>query len=142
LKLWEEEGDMKRYRIRTKKYLCLSPEEAVTTGITLGEQTIEELSLVSLVQNPGFGYHEYAALRKEPEKVLLKMPVNERLELSFENRAEAVRFVKGHTDTHELCGVTETRIVKREELHLEEPGLAGPGGLMDELKMFDRKPKK
>jgi hypothetical protein len=136
---------MRRYRIRTKQYLCLTPEEAVTTGITLGEQTIEELALVSLVQNPGFGYHEYAALRTEPEKELRNIPVLERAERSFSSRSEAVQSIRNSPPgTYELCGVESTRIVARNEVRLEpRPGEETPiEDILGELQAFDRKPKK
>jgi len=138
---------MRRYRIRTKPYLCLTPEEAVTTGITVSEQTIEELSLVPLTQGFGFGYHEYAAVRTDPEKELRRIPVHERAERGFSSRREAVQYVQSKSPgTYELCGVEGIRIVERSEVRaesvMEEEDKPIESGILGELKAFDRKSRR
>lgn len=124
-----------RYRVRTKPYLCLSPEEAVATGITVGEQTVEE---VHLVENPGFGYQEYAVVRDAGLEALKKMPVDVRGEKVFSQRREAVGYLdKIGKETHRLCGVKDTRTIPRNEIGPAEEGTVGD--FMQELKKFETK---
>lgn len=127
--------EIKRYRVRPKSYLCLTPNEALSTGITMGEQIIEELTLV---KSPGFGYQEYAAVRKENEEALKKISVLEREEKFFEARSEAVEFVKNKgTERYWLCGVKETKTVQRAEIgEIEEQPIED---FMEELKSFEKK---
>lgn len=127
------EKEIKRYRIRPKKYLCLSPEEALKTGISVGEQIIEELKLV---RDPAFGYTMYASIRELPESEVRKIPVEERLEFLFESRKEAIRFIREKgTDILHLYGVVETKMVDRREISFDdEPA----GGVMDDLKKFGK----
>jgi len=126
--------EIKRYRVRPNAYLCLTPEEALSTGITTGEQIVEELTLV---RKPGFGYPEYAAARKESEGVLKKISVLEREEKLFEARSEAVEFVKSNgTERYWLCGVRETKTVQRAEIgEIEEQPMED---FMEELKSFEK----
>jgi len=85
------EREIKRYRIRPKPYLCVSPEEALSTGISTGEQIVEE---IDLVLNPGIGYFMYAAIRNLDETQIRKIPVSERGEKIFESRREAVKYIR------------------------------------------------
>ena len=126
-----------RYRVRTKSYLCLSPEEALTTGITTGEQTIEE---VILVKNPSFGYSEYAVIRNMSDEQLKKIPVIERGEEIFERRKDAVRYIKTMgSKNYQLCGIKETKAVPREELRITEEEDKPVEDFMEELKAFEKK---
>ena len=134
LKIFLMEKEEKRYRIRPKRYLCLSPEEAVSTGISTGEQIIEE---IKLVRDPGFGYMMYASIRELPESEVMKIPVEERDEFLFESRKEAMRFIKEKgTDKLHLYGVVETRMVDRREISYDEEPVHG---VMDELKKFSNR---
>jgi len=125
--------EVKRYRIRPKNYLCLSPEEALSTGISTGEQIIEE---IKLVRDPGFGYTMYASIRELSESEVMKIPVEERMEFLFESRKEAIRFIKEKgTDILHLYGVVETKMVDRREISYDE----GPvSDVIDELKKFEK----
>ena len=128
-----------RYRVRTKPYLCLSPAEAFNTGITIGEQTIEE---VILVKNPGLGYSEYAAIRNMSEEQLKKIPVIERGEKIFERRKDAVRYIKTMgSENYQLYGIKETKAVPREELRITEEEDKPVEDFMEELKAFEKKNK-
>jgi len=82
------ERETKRYRIRPKDYLCLTPEEALTTGISTGEQIVEE---VFLVREFTLSAYMYAAIRNLPEEELKKIPVFDRKERLFESRKEAIK---------------------------------------------------
>lgn len=124
-----------RYRIRTKPYLCLSPAEAINTGITIGEQTVE---MVILVKNPGPGYPEYGVIRNMSEEELKKIPVMERGEKVFERRKDAVNYIKTMgSKNYQLCGVKETRAVPREELRIDEE--KSVEDFLKELKAFEKK---
>jgi len=124
----------KRYRIRPYRHLCLSPEEAVSTGITTGEQTIEE---IKLIRDPGFGYRMYASIRELPESEVMKIPVEERDEFLFESRKEAMKFIKEKgTDILHLYGVVETKMVDRREISYDEEPVQR---VIDELKKFSNR---
>jgi hypothetical protein len=82
------DNEVKRYRVSPKEYLCISPEEAVSTGITVGEETVEE---IELIRSQGLGYRVYASIRELPEDELAKISVSERKEKLFNSRKEAVR---------------------------------------------------
>ncbi|RKY29664.1 MAG: hypothetical protein DRP67_06200 [Candidatus Omnitrophota bacterium] len=124
-----------RYRIRTKPYLCLSPAEAINTGITIGEQTVE---MVILVKNPGPGYPEYGVIRNMSEEELKKIPVMERGEKVFERRKDAVNYIKTMgSKNYQLCGVKETRALPREELRIDEE--KSVEDFLKELKAFEKK---
>jgi len=128
-----KEREIKRYRIKPKNYLCLSPEEALSTGISTGEQIIEE---IKLVRDPGFGYTMYASIRELSESEVMKIPVEERMEFLFESRKEAIRFIKEKgTDILHLYGVVETKMIDRREISYDE----GPvSDVIDELKKFEK----
>ena len=127
------EREIKRYRIRPKVYLCLSPEEALSTGISTGEQIVEE---IDLVLNPGIGYFMYAAIRNLDETQIKKIPVNERGEKIFESRREAVRYIRENSPDFLLYGVRETKMVPREEISREpEPSSED---FLKELQKFNK----
>ena len=127
------EREIKRYRIRPKVYLCLSPEEALSTGISTGEQIVEE---IDLVLNPGIGYFMYAAIRNLDETQIRKIPVNERGERIFESRREAVRYIRENSPDFLLYGVRETKMVPREEISREpEPSSED---FLKELQKFNK----
>ena len=127
------EREIKRYRIRPKVYLCLSPEEALSTGISTGEQIVEE---IDLVLNPGIGYFMYAAIRNLDETQIRKIPVNERGERIFESRREAVRYIRENSSDFLLYGVRETKMVPREEISREpEPSSED---FLKELQKFNK----
>lgn len=129
------EKEIKRYRIRPKDYLCLTPEEAVTTGISTGEQIVEEIllsrefTLTALM---------YAAIRNMPEEELRKIPVLERKEKLFESRKEAVRYIKEMgEDLFLLYVVKETRMFPREEIKWDETSNS-IDSFLEELKEFEK----
>ena len=127
------EREIKRYRIRPKVYLCLSPEEALSTGISTGEQIVEE---IDLVLNPGIGYFMYAAIRNLDETQIRKIPVNERGEKIFESRREAVKYIRENSPDFLLYGVRETKMVPREEISREpEPSSED---FLKELQKFNK----
>ncbi len=112
------EREVKRYRMRPNKYLCLSPEETLTIGISTGEQVVEE---IKLIRNPYFGYIMYASIRELPENEIKKIPFEERYEFLFESRKEAMEFIKTiGTDILHLYGVTETKVIDRSEISYDE----------------------
>jgi len=127
------EKEIKRYRIRPKNYLCLSPEEAVLTGITIGEQIIEE---IKLTRDPGFGYEMYASIRELPENEIKKIPVVDRYEHLFENRKQAINFIKekGGNNLH-LYGVIEMKSIDRREIDYDNKEISTT---LDELKKFEK----
>ena len=107
-------GEILRYQVRTKSFLCMTPYEALTSGIVVGEQIIEELLLV---KNPGHGYEEYAALRKENEEDLRLIPVPDRGEAVFPIRNEAVEYVRVNgPDKFQLYGVLDRKTVDRDQI--------------------------
>ena len=127
------EREIKRYRIRPKVYLCLSPEEALSTGISTGEQIVEE---IDLVLNPGIGYFMYAAIRNLDETQIRKIPVSERGEKIFESRREAVKYIRENSPDFLLYGVRETKMVPREEISREpEPSSED---FLKELQKFNK----
>lgn len=127
-------SETKRYRVRPKTYLCLSPEEALHAGISVGEETLEELALV---QTSGFGYPMYAAVSSLPEQKLGSMPVEERKEKLFENRRDALRYIKQHPPGYlNLFGVKDTRTVDRSEITLQDEQPLED--IASELKSFGR----
>lgn len=104
----------RRYRIRTRPYLCLTPAEAAGTGVTVSEETIEELLLIP---NPGIGVHHlYAVIRDVPENEIKEIPAVRRGELVFEKRADAVRYAKERGEPFILCAVKSTRMLTQEEI--------------------------
>ncbi len=124
-----------RYRIRNKFYLCLTPEEAITTGVTTGEQVVER---VVLKRNPGWGCKEFAVIRTEPLQQLSQIPALERQEQIFADRRQAQEFINSKPKgLFLLCGITETQTVNREEIHTDENQAVD--ALLKELKFFDRK---
>ena len=127
------EKEVKRYRVSPKHYLCLSPEEAVSTGITVGEETVEELSLTKgLVLGSLF----YASIRGIDEYELMKIPVQERKEVLFNSRKEAARYIaENNSDgTLYLYSVKDIKSVPRENIgNLED---TVPLGILEELKKF------
>ncbi|MCX8082529.1 MAG: hypothetical protein N3D17_03920 [bacterium] len=129
------EKETKRYRVRPKRYLCFSPEEAVNTGISVGEETVEELLLIKGLV---FGSLLYASIREIDEYELMKMSVEERKERLFDSRKEAVKYIsENNTDgTLYLYGVKEIRSVPREMIGEFE---RGSSGIIDELQKFNKR---
>ena len=123
-----------RYRVRTKQYLCLTPEEALGTGITAGEQIIEQLTLVP---NPRFRQYEYAAVRTADEATLRKTPVLERGEKTFETKENAQVYIRTNgRDTYTLCGVLEAKPVNRSTIgNVETESI---GDISEELRAFEK----
>ncbi|MCM8804431.1 MAG: hypothetical protein NC833_04165 [Candidatus Omnitrophica bacterium] len=112
------EKEVKRYRIRPKEYLCLTPEEAITTGISTGEQIIEE---VLLVKEFSLTAYMYGAIRNLPEEELKKIPISERGEKIFESRKEAIKYIKEKgEDLFLLYVVKETKMFPKEEIKWDE----------------------
>ncbi len=112
------EKEIKRYRIRPKVYLCLSPEEALKTGISTGEQIIEE---ILLSREFTFSAIMYAAIRNLPEDELKKIPVLERGEELFESRREVIKYIKEKgKDLFLLYVVKETKMFPKEEIKWDE----------------------
>ncbi|MCM8767969.1 MAG: hypothetical protein NC816_01660 [Candidatus Omnitrophica bacterium] len=112
------EKEIKRYRIRPKVYLCLSPEEALKTGISTGEQIIEE---ILLSREFTFSAIMYAAIRNLPEDELKKIPVLERGEELFESRREVIKYIKEKgEDLFLLYVVKETKMFPKEEIKWDE----------------------
>jgi hypothetical protein len=112
------EKEIKRYRIRPKTYLCLTPEEALTTGISTGEQIVEE---IILIKEFTFTAEMYGVIRNLPEEELKKMKVDERNEKLFESRKEAQRYIKEMgEDLFSLYVVKETRMVPRDQIKWDE----------------------
>ncbi|HPP30312.1 MAG TPA: hypothetical protein PLE69_05260 [bacterium] len=129
------EKEIKRYRVRPKHYLCLSPEEAVSTGITVGEETVEELFLI---KGQLFRCLMYASIREIYEGDLMKLSVQERKERLFDSRKEAIRYIsENNTDgTLALYGVKEIKSISRENIGTFES--MGTPQVLDELKKFER----
>lgn len=127
--------ETRRYRVRPKLYLCLSPEEAVSTGITVGEEMVEELLLVK-----GFilGSLMYASIREIDEYELQKIPVEERKERLFDSRKEAVKYISENNSdgTLYLYGVKEIKCISRENIGSFEDAI--PSLILGELKKFER----
>lgn len=129
------EKEIKRYRIRPKEYLCLSPQEAIMTGISTGEQIIEEVVLVKeFLINPLM----YAVIRNLPEEKIKEIPVLERKEMLFETRREALKFIKenGGPEVFSLYAVKETKMIPRETITWE--GEMEIENFMEELKKFEK----
>ncbi len=134
------ETNIRRYRIRTRPYLCLTAAEAAGTGVTVSEETVEE---VILVPNPGIGHYEmYAAIRNIPESEMKDIPAIKRGEIVFERRSEASRYVKERGEPFVLCGIKSTRMLTQEEISQsfeEEISDASIDKKLKELKDFYRK---
>lgn len=128
------EREIKRYRVRPKVYLCLSPEEAISTGISTGEQIVEE---IDLILNPGIGYFMYAAIRNLDEIQIKKIPITERGEKIFESRREAVKYIRENSPNFLLYGVRETKMVPREEISREPEELSSED-FLKELQKFNK----
>jgi ribosomal protein L29 len=128
--------EVKRYRVSPKNYLCISPEEAVSTGITIGEEMVEE---ITLVRSQGFGYHSYASIRELPQDELKEISISERKENLFENRKEAVRYIaENNVDkTLNLYAVKDVRMVQRSEIGQKED--IPVVDFMEQLKDFGKK---
>ncbi|MGC8977124.1 MAG: hypothetical protein ACP5OB_05820 [Candidatus Ratteibacteria bacterium] len=129
------EKEVKRYRIRPKEYLCLTPEEAITTGITTGEQIIEEISLAREISLTAY---MYAAIRNLPEEELKKIPVIDRGERLFESRREAVKYIKEKGENLFLLYVVkETKMFPKEEIKWDnfENSI---DSFLEEIKKFEK----
>jgi hypothetical protein len=128
---------IRRYRIRGKPYLCLTPEEAVGTGVMVGEESVEEFSLITDI---GL-FEEYAAIRKEPEEKLKEMPALERGERYFTARREAVEYLRTKgPEKYLLAGVKSKRIVQKKELMKTDTEDTGKvEDIENALKAFGRK---
>ena len=129
------EKEIKRYRVRPKVYLCISPEEAVATGITVGEETVEE---IILVKGQLFGSLMYASIKCISEGDLIKIPVEERRERLFNTRKEAVRYIsENNTDgTLALYGVKDIKSISRENIGVFENTASSQ--ILGELKRFEK----
>ncbi|MCX7705611.1 MAG: hypothetical protein N2115_05055 [bacterium] len=130
----------RRYRIRTRPYLCLTPAEAAGTGVTVSEETVEELTLV---MHPGLGIYEmYAVIRDTPEEEMKRIPAVKRGELVFEKRPDASKYAKERGEPFVLCGVKSTRMLTQEEISRsfeEEISDTSIEQKLKELKDFYRK---
>jgi len=122
--------------VSPKEYLCISPEEAVCTGITVGEETVEE---IKLIRPHGFGYRLYASIRELPEEELAKIAVSERKEKIFSSKKEAVRYiVENNIDgTLYLYAVKDIRTVQRSEIGQSED--LSVADFMSRIKDFEKK---
>lgn len=129
------EGEIKRYRISPKQYLCITPEEAVSTGITVGEEMLEE---ITLIRSQGFGYSRYASIREMPMNKLKEIAMSERKEKLFDNRKEAVRYIAENNADNSLFlyAVKDTRMVDRREIGQTED--MPVEDFMSQLKDFDK----
>lgn len=128
------EKEIKRYRIRPKTYLCLTPEEALTTGISTGEQIVEE---VLLSREFTLSAIMYGAIRNLPEEEIKKIPVEERGEKLFETRREAVNYVKEKgEDLFLIYVVKETKMVPREEIRWND--VENIEDFLSQLKEFEK----
>ncbi len=128
--------ETKRYRVRPKTFLCLTPQEALASGITIGEETVEELMLAV---NPRSATSQYAALLRAGDEVLRAMPVDERQETLFEDRSEAAEFIREHgPDRYQLYRVTNVRTVDRGEIK-DETQEQPIEDIIDQLKSFEIK---
>ncbi len=138
-----EPATIRRFRIRTRPWLCVSPEEAAGTGITVAEETIEELTLIP---NPGLGiFMMFAAVLNKPDDEIKKIPVMKRGELVFERKNEAVKYVREKGEgIFILCGIRDSRIISKEEI-AESMASGESTELIDrqlkELKSFDTRNK-
>lgn len=129
------ERETKRYRIRPKDYLCLTPEEALTTGISTGEQIVEE---VFLVREFTLSAYMYAAIRNLPEEELKKIPVFDRKERLFESRKEAIKYIKENgEDLFLLYVVKETKMFPKEEIKWDEVENS-LDTFLEEIKKFEK----
>ncbi|MCM8788489.1 MAG: hypothetical protein NC907_01735 [Candidatus Omnitrophica bacterium] len=136
----EETNIRRRFRIRTRPFLCLTVAEAAGTGVTVSEETIEELTLVL---NPGLGFYSmYAVIRNVPENEMKNIPAIKRGEIVFEKRNEASRYAKERGEPFVLCGVKATRALTQDEISQameEEISDASIDNKLKELKDFYRK---
>ncbi|MFN4226790.1 MAG: hypothetical protein ACK4F0_01430 [Candidatus Ratteibacteria bacterium] len=129
------EKEIKRYRIRPKVYLCLSPEEALKTGISTGEQIVEEIFLSKEFTLSAI---MYAAIRNLSEEELKRIPVLERGELLFESRREAINYIKEKgDDLFLLYVVKETKMFPKEEIKWDETENE-IGDFLSQLKEFEK----
>ena len=129
------ERETKRYRIRPKDYLCLTPEEALTTGISTGEQIVEE---VFLVREFTLSAYMYAAIRNLSEEELKKIPVLERKEKLFESRREAIRYIKENGENLFLLYVVkEIKMFSKEEIKWSEVE-DSIDTFLEEIKKFEK----
>ncbi|MCM8819035.1 MAG: hypothetical protein NC915_06140 [Candidatus Omnitrophica bacterium] len=133
------EKEVKRYRIRPKTYLCLTPEEALITGISTGEQIVEE---ILLVREFTISSIMYGVIRNLPEEELKKMSVEERKEKLFESRREAIKYIKENgEDLFLLYVVKETKMVPREEIKWNEIENS-VNNFLNQLKDFEKETSK
>ena len=127
-----------RYRIRGRPFLCLTPEEAVVTGVTAGEETVE---MIIFEEESGFGHKEFGVLRKGDENELKQISITERKERYFDKKTDAVQYLRSRgSEQYALFGIKEKKIAPRVVEH--EAGEAehqALNGFLDELKMFDTK---
>jgi len=129
------DGETKRYRISPKEYLCITPEEAVSTGITIGEEMLEE---ITLVRAQGFGYSIYASIKEISMDELKEISVSERKEKLFDSRKEAIRYIAENNPDNSLFlyAVKDKRMVDRREIGRSEE--MPVEDFMSQLKDFDR----
>ncbi|MFA5645611.1 MAG: hypothetical protein WDA18_04560 [Candidatus Ratteibacteria bacterium] len=123
-----------RYRIRGRPYLCLNATEALSTGISTREETLEKLILNS---NSGSGFFEYAVVSSIPEETLLTMAPHERKERTFYSRREAFHYLRTLSKEFSVYGIAKTEMLDPTLVDLEEQDF---GNIMDELKAFEKKP--
>lgn len=128
------EREVKRYRIRPKTYLCLTPEEALTTGISTGEQIIEEILLTKEFTLSAI---MYGVIRNMPEEEIKKIPVEERGEKLFGSRREAVNYIKEKGEELFLIYVVkETKMVPREEIRWND--VENVDDFLSQIKDFEK----
>jgi hypothetical protein len=129
------EGETKRYRISPKEYLCITPEEAVSTGITIGEEMLEE---IAFVRAQGFGYSMYASIREISMEKLKESSVSERNEKLFSNRRDALKYIAENNEDNSLFlyAVKDKKMVDRREIGRSED--MPVEDFMSKLKDFDR----
>ncbi len=132
------EKEIKRYRVRPKDYLCLTPEEALLTGISTGEQIVEE---ILLVREFTLTAYMYAAIRNLPEDQLKEIPVLERKEKLFESRKEAIRYIKENGENLFLIYVVkETKMFPKEEIKWDS--VENSEDFLNQLKEFEKETSK
>ena len=111
--------DVKRYRMWPHKYLCLTPEEALLTGVNVDEDMVE---VFLLTRSHEGRYKLHASVRAISYDVLIDTPIMERKEKLFEDREEAVAYIKANNSdgTLFLYGVKEHEEIPRSRIYEEE----------------------
>jgi len=105
--------EKKRYHIRVKPILCLTAEEALASGVSVNEETVE---MVVLEPNP-VAAPGYAVLRTEPVEVIAALTPSQRGERIFQSRHDAMRYLQSQDPgMFRLYGVKETRPLERDEI--------------------------